>query len=285
MQKIAFVTDSTAYFTAEDKAQYSVEMVPLNVMFKGKVYRDGVDLTPEQAYKFLAEDPKDWATSAPSPGDFLAVYKKLIGQGIKEIICLSLLRSASATWNASRIAKEIILKEMPEIKIEAIDSGTALVGETLLVKRLFLAAEQGKTFEELGRLTEDYKKRIRAFLVLETIKYIYRSGRIPELAAKIAGLLPLKPILSFHGNKVGFAGASISKEKSKEKIINVLKKELDPAFPEVGLMYIDHPEETEELKNKILHDLPQVKVFIREFSPIMGYATGPGTIAIGYFAK
>ena len=87
MPKIAIVVDSTACLTPEEKSRYQVELVPINVMFEGKVYRDGVDLTAAQAYQFLEKNPEDWATSAPSPGDFLAAYKKQISQGAEAILC------------------------------------------------------------------------------------------------------------------------------------------------------------------------------------------------------
>lgn len=285
MSRIGIVVDSTAYFTPEEKSHYQIELVPVNVRFEGKVYRDGVDLTPSQAYQFLEKNPKGWATSAPSPGDFLAVFKKLMAQGVKEILCLTLAQSISATWNSARMAKKTAKKEMPEVKIEVIDSGTAAVGEKLLALRAGEAAEKGKDFEELIKLVNDLKKRLRMFVLLETIRYIYRSGRIPEIASKIGAILPLKPILSFSGGKIKFMGATTSKEKSKDKILRILKREFDPNFPEIGLMYIDNLEEVEKLKKEISSLIPSAKVSLSEFSPIVGYATGKGTIGIGYLSK
>ncbi len=283
--RIGIVVDSTAYLTQEEKSKYQVELVPINVRFEGKVYRDGVDLTPEQAYQFLEKNPEDWATSAPAPGDFLAAYKKQIEKGAEEILCLTLPQKLSATWNSARMAKELLKKEMPEVKVEVIDSGTTATGETLLVKRLVQLIEEGKRFEELIKITEDLKQKVRLFLILETLRYIYRSGRIPELASKIGSLLPLKPILGIHQGKFHFVGATISKEKSKEKILGVLKEEIDSNFLEIGLMYIDNLEEAKKLQEKIVSFLPSAKIFISEFSPIVGYAMGRGTIGIGFFAK
>ena len=183
------------------------------------------------------------------------------------------------------MAKELLKKERSEVKIEVIDSGTGMVGETLLVKRLGRAIEQGKSFEETVKMAENLKQRVRVFLLLKTIRYIYRSGRIPEIASKIGALLPLKPILGLHQGKMHFAGATISQEKSKEKVLKTLKEEFDSNFPEIGLMYIDNREEAETLKDKITSLLPETKIFISEFSPIVGYAMGRGTIGIGFFAK
>lgn len=283
--KIALVTDSTAHFTQEQKSRYQIELVPINVRFEGKIFRDGVDLTTSQAYQFLEKNPKDWATSAPSPGDFLTAYKKQVSQGAKEILCLTLPQKLSATFSSAKMAKEMAKEELPGVKIEVLDSDTGTVGETLLALRLGRAIEEGKSFEELIKLAEDLKNKIRVFLLLETIRYIYRSGRIPEIASRIGALLPLKPILGFHQEKLQFAGATTSKEKSKEKVLKILKENFDQNFPEIGLMYIDSLEEVEKFREKISSFLPSAEIFITEFSPIIGYAMGRGTIGVGFFAK
>lgn len=285
MAKIGLVVDSTAYLSPEQRERYQIELVPVNVCFEGKVYRDGVDLTPKQAYEFLQKNPEDWATSAPSPGDFLAAYKKLTNKGFKEILCLAPPQKLSAIWNSARMAKEIAKAELPEVKIEVIDSGTGVVGETIIMLRIGQAIEEGVNLEEAIRLANELKSKVRVFLLLDTIRYIYRSGRIPELAAKIGGLLPLKPILGLFGGKMSLEGATISREKSREKIIKILKETWDENYSEIGIMYINNQEEAEKLKEKISALVPLAKVFISEFSPIFGYATGPETLGIGFFAK
>jgi len=285
MPEIVLITDSTSHLSKEEKSRYPVEIVPINVMFEGKVYKDNVDLSMEQAYQFLEQNPKDWATSAPSPGDFIAAYKTAATKGAKEILCLTLPPAISATWNSARNAKTMAKKEMPGIRIEVVDSGTATIGGSLLIQKLAEAIEQGKRFEELLQMAESLRKKVRVYLVLETIRYVYRSGRVPEIASKIGSLLPLKPILGVFGGKVHFMGATASKEKSKEKILNLLKEELDPNLPEIALSHIDSFEEVSQLKEKTASLLPQARITIREFSPLIGYATGRGTIGIGYFSK
>jgi DegV family protein with EDD domain len=285
MQKIAIVVDSTANLLLEEKTRYFMEPVPINVMFEGKIYQDGVDLTAEQAYAFLEKNPDDWATSAPSPGTFLKVFKNLADRGAESIICLTLLQSASATWNSARIAKESAQKELPGIKIEIIDSGTVASGERLLALKIGRAIEEGKSFEEAIQIAEDYKKRVKFFVLLETLRHIYRSGRVSETAAKIGATLPIKPILSIHGGKLKFFSASLSKKNSEKKVLNILKDEFDENLPEIFLTHISSRAEAEILDKEISAMIPAAKIILGKFSPIMGYAMGPGTIGIGYFAK
>lgn len=283
--KIAIVTDSTICPTKEQKELYQFEIVPLNVRFEGKVYRDGIDLSPTQAYQFLDKNPEDWATSAPSPGDFLSAFKKLSEQGVKEILCLTLSQKISATWNSARIAAQLAKKELPNLRIEVVDTETAAGGENLLCQFAGKKIKEGEKFEKIVESLEEFKKKIKVLAILETIRYVYRSGRIPEVASKIGAILPLKPMLIISGGLIHFSGAATSKARGLEKMLKILKENWDEKLPEICVMHADCYPEAEQLKEKIQKLLPLAQIFITEFSPIMGYAAGRGTLLIAFFAK
>lgn len=283
--KIAIVTDSIACPTKEQQEKYQFEIVPANIRFEGKVYRDWVDLTPTQAYQFLDKNPEDWATSAPSPGDFLAAYKRAVEKGKKEILCLTLPQTLSATWNSARIAREFAKTKMPQTRIEVIDSKTGGAGETLLCLVAARAIKEEKNFDEIVQLIENLKKKVKVYFLLETIRYVYRSGRIPEMASKLGALLPLKPILKISEGKIHFVGAAGNKEKGVKKLLKILKENFDENLPEIGIMHADCLGEAGKLKEKITHLFSSAEIFISEFSPVMGYATGRGTLLIAFFAK
>jgi len=283
--KIAIVADSIACPTEEQQEKYQFEIVPVNVLFEGKVYRDGIDLTAAQAYQFLDKNPEDWATSAPSPGDFLAAYKRVVKKGSKKILCLTLSQKISATYNSARMAKEMAKEELPDVKIEVIDTETIVGAETLLALAAAKEIEKGKNLDETIQTVENLKKKVNIFIVLETIRYVYRSGRIPEIASKIGAILPLKPILTVSEGRVSFAGAAVSKQKSIEKVLKILKKSWDENLAEIGIMHADCLREAEELSKKINQLFPQAQVFISECSPIIGYATGRGSLFIAFFTN
>lgn len=285
MPKIALVTDSIACPTKKQVQKYQIEIVPVNILFEGRVYREWVDLTPTQGYRFLEKNPEEFATSAPSPGDFLAAYKRAAQKKAKEILCLVLSKKISATWNSARMAKNLAKKDFPRVKIEVVDSETVAAGQTLLLLAAARAIEEGKNLEEILQLMNNLKKKVRVFLFLETIRHIYRSGRIPEVASKIGALLPLKPILTVSGGKLHFAGATISKEKKIKKLLKILKENFDEKLPEIGVMHADCLEEAQKSKEKIKKMFPSADIFLSEFSPVMGYATGRGTLLIAFYSK
>ena len=282
---IAIVTDSTAAPTKEQQEKYQFEIVPVNVRFEGKIFKEFVDLTAAQAYQFLDKNPEEFATSAPSPGDFLSVYKKAAEKGAKEILCLTISPKISATLNSARMAKELAKTELPDIRIEIIDTQAIASPETLLCLAAAKEREKGKTLDEIVQSIEDLKKKVKVFVVLETIRYVYRSGRIPEVASKIGAILPLKPILTISDGSLRLFGATISKQKSIEKVLKIMKGGWNENLPEIGIMHADCLPEAEELKKKVNQLFPSSQVFISECSPIIGYATGRDSLLIAYFAK
>lgn len=282
--KIGIVTDSIASISKEDAENYQIQVVPVNLLFEGKIYKDGLDLTAEKAYEILEKNPEELTTSAPSAGDFLSAYRQAALQA-DQIICLTVSQHISATFDSARMAKGLFENEAPEKKLEVIDTQTATVGQTLLVLAVARAIKEGKSFEEAIELVKNLRKKIRTFLLLETIRYIHRTGRIPEIASKIGGILPFKPIIEVSGGKLGFGGMTNSKEKSVEKILNVLKESLNPDYQEVGITHANALQEAETLKEKIKSLFPQSNIFITICSPIIGYGTGPGLLGIAFFAK
>jgi DegV family protein with EDD domain len=283
--KPAIVADSLACLPKEIVEKYNIEVVPANLLFGGKIYKDGLNLTAEQAYSFIEKSPETFSTSAPSPGDFLITLRKLINNGRKEILYIGLSSKLSATWNSARIAKEQIKSDFPEVKIEVIDSTFAGPGEAILISRAIQEIERGKSLSEIANLVDSLKRKVEVLLVLETIRYLYRSGRFPESATKIASLLPVKPILKFSEGKLALFGISNSKESCLEKILNFLKADWDQKTSEIWLTHADCENEVKSFKEKILKIYPSTKIFVTEFSPIIGYVTGRGTLGIGFFGK
>ena len=285
MSKIAIVTDSSVSPTEELAEKYQVEVVPVNILFEGKVYRDWVDLTPTQAYQFLEKNPKEFSTSAPPPDGFLSAYRRIAERGTEEILCLTIPAQLSATYNSARMASNLAKTEFPQLRIEVIDSGTVGAGETLLILAAARAIETGKSLDEVIQLIDSFKKKVRVFFLLETIRYIYRSGRVPEVASKLGALLSIKPILTIHEGKFHFVEATISKQKGVEKLLRILRENLDQNLPEIGIMHADCLKEAEELKEKIIQQFSSAKIFISEFSPVMGYAFGRGTLLTAFYFK
>ena len=284
MKKIAIVTDSTAGISQIEAKKYGIEVVPANLMYKGKIYRDGIDLDYQKAYEFLKDEEEPFSTSAPSAGDFLKAYRESALKS-EEIICITLSSKLSATYDSARMAKELFLKENSNFKLEVIDSTSATVSHTMLVFSAIKMSEEGKSFEEAVKTIESLRDKAKTFLVLETIRYLYRSGRIPQVASKIGALLPFKPIIKVSEGKLHLFGMVSSKEKGVDKIITILKENIAPDCQQIGITHSNILKEAETLRDKVRQIFPSKEIFIIECSPAISYIAGPGALGIGFYEK
>jgi DegV family protein with EDD domain len=284
MSKIAILTDSIACLTKEQTVRYKIEVVPMNLMFEGKIYQDGIDLTTSQAYGFLEKNPEVFSTSAPSPGKFLEAYKKLSKEA-NEIIYISFSAKMSTAYNSAQMAKTLAKKELPHLKIEIIDSATSPPGETLLVLAVVQAIKEGKSLEEIIYLVKSLKEKVKVFALLDTIRYLHRTGRIPEVASKIGGILPFKPIICISGGKPHIAKLVNSRENGIKQLLQILRENLNSNQSEIGIMHANVIEEAQKFKEQISSELNYPDIFLNEVSPVVGYVLGPGVLLIAFYSK
>lgn len=279
----AVVTDSVSCLTPEMILRYKIVVLPLNLLFGGQVYRDGVDMTPTQAYELFQKDPSSFATSAPSPGDCLEAFRKA-SQVAPNIICVTVSSQISMVYNSCHLAKEQAKTELPGVNIAIIDSRTATAAEGFIALEAARAAEQGKSFVEVTAHAKAVRDRVQAVVMLDTVRHVYRSGRIPKVASQVGSMLDLKPVFTLSGT-VHFAGVVRSREKGIERAFNIMRENVGNKPVHCAVMHAYAPEEAVKLKEELVKQFDCREAWLTEFSPLMGYATGTGTLGIAYFAE
>lgn len=283
MTSIAIVTDSIACITKEQAENYKIEIVSANIFFDGNVYRDWLDISPAQAYEFLDKAPKFWKSSAASPQDYLKVYREL-SESAQSILVVTISSKLSMFYSSAQIAKEMAKEELPQTTIEVLDSETAAAAEGLIALAASRAAAEGKTFDEIIAIAMRVKERVRFVGLLETIRHVYRTGRIPKIASQIGSMLSVKPILTSSDGLIHFAAAARTKQSGLEKMLHIMRNHVGNSEPiHVAVMHANTLEKAEKLKERIATEFNCVELFITDFSPIMGYATGRGTLALAYY--
>ncbi len=281
---IGIVTDSIASLPREYIERYKISVVPVNIFFNGKVYRDWIDLSPAQAYEFLERAPQFWKSSAPSPEDYLQAYREL-GQYVENILVVTLSSKLSMCYNSAITAKEIAKEALPKTTIEVLDSQTAVAAEGLIVLAAAKAAIEGKPFAQVIAIANKIKERVHYIGVLETIRHVYRTGRIPKIASQIGSILSIKPILISSDGLIRFAGASRTKQNGIEKMLNLMRHHIGSAPCHVAIMHADTFDEAVKLKERIAAEFNCIELFITDFSPVMAYASGKGALGLAYYKE
>ncbi|MFC1984467.1 DegV family protein [Chloroflexota bacterium] len=280
--KVVVVTDSMANIPKQMVAQYKIMIVPVMLLVQGNLYRDGVDMTPSEAYEMFLQDPESFKTSPPSPGHYLEAYREA-SKRTQNILCVTLSSKLSTGYDMACAAKEQAKSELPEAIIEVMDSQNVIAAEGFVALAAAGAAMQGKDLAEVVKVAEEVRDKVTFLVLLDTIRHVYRTGRIPKVASQIGSMLNIKPILTSSSGLVRFKGMVRNREKGIKRILEILRDEVGQSSVHVAVMHAYAPDEAEMLKDRISSEFNCAELFITEFSPVMGYATGTGTLGFAFY--
>jgi DegV family protein with EDD domain len=281
-QKVAIVTDSISCLTRELTAQYGIGIIPVNFYACGKLYKDWVDITISEAYELFLKEPDSFKSSAASPADCLECFRKA-GETGESIICVTVSAKLSATYSSAVDAKELAETELPGVAIEVIDSFSATPSEGFVALAAARAAAEGKNLAEATAAAEKIRDRVNALLFLETIQHVYRSGRIPKIASRIGSALNIKPLLSIHEGLVHFNSVVRNRRQGIERILQIMRDKSGEKPVHVAVTHAYAPDEAERLRERIAAEFNCAELWIAEFSPVMGYACGTGTVGAAFY--
>ena len=283
MARVMVMTDSVAGIPRNLAEEYHITVVPAaNIIFDGHNYIDGVTLSATEAYQLIKKDPDKFTTSALNPGYFLEEYQKL-SQKSADILHITLSSALSANYKTAGLAGEMLQKESPKTNLRIFDSKTVAGAEGLIVLAAARAATQGKNLEEVVAIAEKTKEKTRGLMMLDTLRYVYRTGRMSKFASRVAALLNIKPInrMTEEGT-LEFVDKVRNREAGYQKLIDLIKAEAESNSLHFMLMHAAAPEMAERLSQLLRQNFDCQRILISEYSPVMGYGSGPGSIFVGF---
>lgn len=256
----------------------------MNFYAEDKVYKDWIDVTPREAYAIFLKDPESFKTSAVSPGDCLQAYRR-ISERTNNILCVTLSSKLSAVYDIVQASAEQFKNELPEINIEVVDSRTAAAAQGLITLAAARAAEEGKSLPEVRGAAEEVRGKVTIAAFMDTVRYIYRSGRIPKVAAMAGSMLNIRPVFTFSSGVPHFIGSVRSKERGLERILKFMRKKVGQNPVHVAVMHVYDENEAEMLMEKVSSEFNCAELWLTEFSPLMGYACGTGTLGLAFYPE
>jgi DegV family protein with EDD domain len=283
MRKVAVVTDSIACLTREFTEQYDIEIIPVNFFVDGKLYRDWVDITPSEAYELCLKDPDSFKSSAPAPDECLQAFRQA-SQRAESILCITVSLGLSSVYNVAQDAKKLIQTEQPNLTIEILDSKSATPSEGMVALAAARAAQEGRDLADVISAAEKVKERVNAYVLLDTIRHVYRSGRIPKIASQIGSVLNIRPVLTVSG-LVHFTAVVRSRKQGINRIIRMMRQKTGNKPVRVAVMHAYAPDEAARLKERVAAEFNCAEIWLTEFSPVMGYACGTGTVGLAFYTE
>ena len=222
------VSDSACDLSKEYLEKHDVTIVPLSVSFDGETYyRDGVDITRDECYQRMVDDPKLFPkTSLPSVESYADVFRSFVEQGFP-VVCFTITTLFSGSYNSAINAKSLVLEDYPGANICVIDSKQNTVTQALLIDQFVRMLEDGLSFEQAMSKLDALMASARIFFTVGSLDYLKMGGRIGKVATAATGKLGVKPVIIMKDGDIGLGGIGRNRNKLKNSVLQVAKKYLD----------------------------------------------------------
>ena len=270
----AVVTDSTADLPDEWRGRYDIEIVPLKVLFGQETFRDRVDITDEQFFARLAASTSLPTTSAPSPGEFAEVYRRL-ARDHEGCISIHIGEQLSATAEAARVGASSV----EGFPVNVIDSQTVSMPIAFLCR----VAAESPTLEEATAEVERRIPKSRVLALLDTLRYVEMGGRVSRAQAMIGTMLDLKPLLLVANREIKSVDRVRTRSRAIQRMVEFLRTEMP--VETLAVMHAQAPDEAERIATQLRAELPGMEVPIGRIGCVLGTHTGPQALGLVYIKK
>jgi len=275
---LAIITDSTCDLPEDELKRLGVRRVPLYVNFKGKVYKDWLEITPKDLVEGIGAGAGMPSTSQPSPQDFTEAYRAAVGEGATEILCVTISSKLSGTYQSATVARESV-----EVPVHVFDTQAASLGIAMMLKRAVRMRGEGADVQAI--LKELERIRAQAFLrfTVSSLDYLKKNGRIGGANALLGSLLNIRPILSVVEGRVDAVGRVRGSKKALKTIVDDVAayQKAQGGTLVVYFLHIQDPGAAETLRQELkANGVPLRDEGVFEIGAVIAAHVGPGTYGL-----
>ena len=282
MGNVAIVTDSNSGISQAEGKELGIYVIPMPFLADGKLYFEDVDMNKEQFYHFLENDA-DLSTSQPSPGDVMDLWDKLLKE-YDEIVHIPMSSGLSASCStAMGLARDY------DGKVQVVDNQRISVTMQQSVMDAKHLVATGKSAAQIKEILEKEALESSIYLMVDTLKYLKKGGRITPSAALLGSALNLKPILQIQGDKLDAYKKVRGVKAAKKNMLEAMKKDVEGRFSDyvtkgqlkLHVAYTTDEETARQWKEEVQSVFPDIA--ISRMDPLsfsVTCHTGPGVLAI-----
>ena len=286
MSRIAIVTDSNSGITQKEGKELGISVIPMPFYINDELYFEDITLTQEEFYQKLDEDA-DIKTSQPAPGDVLDLWEKLL-EDHDEIVHIAMSSGLS-----SSCATAAMLADDYDGKVQVVDNQRISVTQRQSVADAMKLAEEGKSAKEIKDILEADKLDSGIFIMVDTLKYLKKGGRVTSAGAAIGTVLGIKPVLQIHGEKLDAFAKTRGVKQAKKKMIAAVRKELEERFPDgdfakhayLQSAYTKDKEVALKWKEELMAEFPEMEFQQDPLSLSVACHIGAGALAVAWTHK
>ncbi|GEO68248.1 DegV family protein [Levilactobacillus acidifarinae] len=280
--KIAVVTDSTSYLSAEEAKRYNIHVVPIPVIIDGRSYDEGVDITTEEFYDWLRNSKSFPSTSQPPLGEMINLYNQLADEGYDTVISIHLASTISGFVNQLKNLAPTI----DNIRVIPYDSQITVKLMGYLAIEASRMAAKGATPEDIIARLDDLRSTIGEYFVVDDLQNLVRGGRLSNASAFIGSVLRIKPLLTFDDKTHEIV--AFEKVRSRKKALARVEDLFVEAQAKVDYplkaLVIDanDPDGGAAWAAKITQQYPDIPVERSYFGPVIGAHLGEKALALAW---
>jgi DegV family protein with EDD domain len=271
---IHIVTDSTSDISQADAKALGVTVVPLTVRFGEEQFRDGIDIDSDGFYRKLQSTSVHPTTSQPTPEQFRQAYEPLLKQPGDSIVSMHISSKLSGTLQSANIAAQ----ELASDRIHLVDTESASAGIQLLLRAALGDIAAGRDVREVVSAIERRRSRVIIYVLLDTLTYLHRGGRIGRARAMFGTVLSVKPVLTVLDGEVAPQARVRSTKQGVETILSLLRERMP--LRALAAFHCGSPQLLEPFLAQLREIAPDIDILRGQVGPVIGAYTGPGGIGI-----
>lgn len=281
MSKVAIVTDSNSGITQAQAKELGIFVLPMPFTIEGNEYFEDINLTQEEFYQKLGEDAEIF-TSQPSPDSVMTLWEDIL-KDYDEIVHIPMSSGLSSSCQTA-----LMLADEYDGKVHVVNNQRISVTQKQSCFDAQKLAEAGKSAAEIKVILEEDKLNSSIYIMLDTLYYLKKGGRITPAAAALGALLRLKPVLQIQGDKLDAFAKARTSTQGKSIMINAIKSDIENRFggldnKNVTLMiaHTNCQEAAEALKADVEEALPGIQIdMVDPLSLSVSCHIGPGALAV-----
>ncbi|MEW6401133.1 MAG: DegV family protein [Chloroflexota bacterium] len=282
--KVAILTDSTAYLPPELLKQYNITVVPLSVIWGEQSYQDGVDIQPGEFYTRLKESKVTPTTSQATVGAMQVAFQSLLERGY-DVLGMFISSGISGTVQSAIQARDMMPEAAHAQRIAIVDSCLTTMALGWSVLTVARAAHAGENMAACVRVAENARDHSGVIFVVDTLEYLRRGGRVSGGQAVLGNVLQIKPILEMRNGKIESVEKVRTKRKAIERMLELVDEKMGGQRPvRIAVTHANSEVEATSVLEMAKARFNPVEAFCAPLSPVIGTHAGPGTIVLNYMS-
>ncbi len=289
MSKVAIITDSNSGITQREAKELGIFVQPMPFTMEGKEYFEDISLTQEQFYEKL-KDGAEIATSQPSPDSVMELWDMVL-ESYDQIVCIPMSSGLSGTTQTA-----IMLAMEYDGRVVVVDNQRISVTQRQSVLDAMALAQQGKNAEEIADCLMQTKMDSSIYIMVDTLKYLKKGGRVTPAAAAIGEILHLKPVLQIHGEKLDAFAKARNVKAAKTIMLKAIKKDIMENFGEIpnadapnapwlAMAHTSNEAEAKKWREELAEEFPGYDIHMDPLSLSVACHIGPGALALTWTKK